>query len=66
MKGALMKNKLLIAILTILLLCAVCVCASAEVRINEVMASNAVFINGRHDDWVELYNDGDTQVSLKG
>ncbi|MBO4379152.1 MAG: CotH kinase family protein [Clostridia bacterium] len=61
-----MKNKLLIAILTILLLCAVCVCASAEVRINEVMASNAVFINGRHDDWVELYNDGDTQVSLKG
>ena len=61
-----MKNKLWILILTITVLCIICIYASAEVRINEVMASNAVFIDGRHDDWVELYNDSDTQVSLKG
>ena len=34
-------------------------------RINEVMASTAVFAGGRHDDWIELYNSG-KKVSLDG
>jgi len=40
--------------------------AQADVIINEVMASNGVFLNGRHDDWVELYNTDSAAVSLKG
>lgn len=42
-----------------------CICASAEVRINEVMASNGVYQDGHAYDWVELYNDG-AAISLDG
>ena len=49
-----------------LILCCAFSCAQADVIINEVMTSNAVFVSGRHDDWVELYNDSGSQVSLKG
>ena len=54
-----------ILFILLILLC-MTVCARADVIINEVMASNAVFINGRHDDWVELHNTGTSQVSLAG
>lgn len=40
--------------------------ARADVIINEAMASSAIFVNGRHDDWVELRNTANAQVSLKG
>ena len=50
----------------LLILFCMTACARADVIINEVMASNAVFINGRHDDWVELHNTGTSQVSLAG
>lgn len=49
-----------------LTLLALTACARADVIISEVMTSNAVFINGRHDDWVELYNNGSSQASLSG
>ncbi len=38
----------------------------AEIIINEAMASNGVFLNERHDDWIELYNNGSDKVSLEG
>ena len=40
--------------------------ASAEVVINEVMASNGYFESGHAWDWVELYNDGKSAVDLSG
>ncbi len=40
--------------------------ALAEVRINEVMASNGTYEKGHAYDWVELYNDGKTTVDLSG
>ena len=40
--------------------------ASAEVMINEVMASNGYFEDGHAWDWVELYNDGKSAVDLSG
>lgn len=48
------------------LLCLTVCGAKADVVINEALASSATFINGRHDDWVELYNTENTQVSLAG
>ena len=39
--------------------------AMAEIRINEVMASNGVYQDGHAYDWAELYNDG-AEVSLAG
>ncbi|MGE5293755.1 MAG: lamin tail domain-containing protein [Solirubrobacterales bacterium] len=41
----------------------------AKIVINEVMASNVSFLadpQGEFDDWVELYNTGDTSVALGG
>jgi len=41
----------------------------ATVRLNEVMPRNSDTVadeNGEFDDWVELYNSGDTDVSLAG
>lgn len=35
-----------------------------KISISEVMADNAEFVFGCVDDWVELYNDGDEEVSL--
>ena len=46
----------------LLLLCA---SAAADIRINEVMASNGVYQDGHAYDWAELYNDG-AEVSLAG
>ncbi len=40
--------------------------ASADVIINEVMASNGYFENGHAWDWIELYNDGKATVDLSG
>ncbi|MBO4297374.1 MAG: lamin tail domain-containing protein, partial [Clostridia bacterium] len=40
--------------------------ASAEVRINEVMAQNGTYTDGHAYDWVELYNDGKKAVDLSG
>ncbi len=40
-----------------------------DLRINEVMASNATFYpdeDGSFEDWIELHNAGDEPVSLKG
>lgn len=43
-------------------------CASAQIRINEVMAQNNSGLTdpdyGESADWIELYNDGDTDVDL--
>lgn len=59
-----MKRKIFVAFLLWIALAA---CAArADVVINEAMASSAIFVNGRHDDWVELRNTGSAQVSLKG
>ena len=44
-------------------------CAAQSVRINEVQASNATsFIDnaGDFDDWIELYNNSDEEISLNG
>lgn len=40
--------------------------SSAEVVINEVLASNGYFENGHAWDWVELYNSGKTEMDLSG
>ncbi|MGN0793685.1 MAG: CotH kinase family protein [Aristaeellaceae bacterium] len=40
--------------------------ALADVVINEIMASNGVYENGKSYDWVELYNDGKATVDLSG
>ena len=41
-------------------------CASADILISEVMASNGFFESGHAWDWVELYNDGKSSVDLSG
>ncbi len=61
-----MKTKLCILMTLFTIAFVFCLWAGAEVIINEVMASNAVVVNGRADDWIELYNTGDKTVSLKG
>ena len=40
--------------------------ARADIRINEVMASNGWFESGHAWDWIELYNDGKETVNLSG
>lgn len=40
--------------------------ACAEIRVNEVMASNGVYVSGEAYDWIELYNDGKKAVDLSG
>ncbi len=40
--------------------------AAADVVINELMASNGLYEDGKSYDWVELYNDGDKAVDLSG
>jgi len=56
-------------------LCTVCfllicsVLAKAQIRINEVSSSNKTVIDdedGDSSDWVEIYNDGTTEVNLDG
>ena len=59
-----MKKKFFLALL--LLLCMWTCAAQADVVINEAMASSAIFVSGRHDDWIELRNTDSKQVSLKG
>ena len=57
-----MKKLLFVLALTLCLFA----CAHADVIINEAMASTATFVNGRHDDWIELRNTGDAAVKLSG
>ncbi len=66
MKKLSIPSLLRILLLSLALLCLTAAFACADVVFSEIMASNAVFQNGRHDDWVELHNTSDTQVSLKG
>lgn len=40
--------------------------AHADVVINEIMASTAIYVDGQSYDWVELHNNGSEAVSLKG
>ncbi|MBR3460861.1 MAG: CotH kinase family protein [Clostridia bacterium] len=42
----------------------VCIDNPSSIRINELMADNSDFVMGCADDWVELYNDDETDVSL--
>lgn len=53
-------------ITALVLVCLTCAFACADVVFSEVMASHAIYQNGRHDDWVELHNTGSSQISLKG
>ena len=55
-------KKLLFALLFMLLAAP----ASAELIINEVMASNGVYKNGEAYDWIEIYNSGKKTVNLSG
>lgn len=57
-------RKRFLYVLLLLLLCPLF--ARAEVRINEVMASNGTYENGHAYDWLELYNDGKKTVDLSG
>ena len=41
-------------------------CASADIVINEVMASNGFYENGEAYDWIEIHNDGKNTVDLSG
>lgn len=56
----------LVLILAAAALCWIACAASAEIIFSEVMASSAVFENGRHDDWIELHNTSAKRASLKG
>lgn len=60
------KLRFLLAFLLVGLLFSLGGGAQADVIFNEVMASTAVFVSGRHDDWVELHNTDGAQISLKG
>ena len=40
--------------------------AHADVVINEIMASTAIYVDGQSYDWVELHNNGSEAVSLAG
>ncbi|MCP4347206.1 MAG: hypothetical protein GY795_16970 [Desulfobacterales bacterium] len=58
-----------IFIISIAVCCAFSMNASGAVVINEFMADNASTIadqDGEYDDWIELYNTGDTEISLNG
>ena len=59
-----MKKAILIILLALLL--SAVFPALAEIRINEVMASNGYFENGHAWDWIELYNSGKSAVDLSG
>lgn len=41
-------------------------CARAEVRINEIMACNGIYENGRAWEWIELKNTGSQKENMKG
>ncbi|MCR4620770.1 MAG: CotH kinase family protein [Clostridiales bacterium] len=58
-------KKLIFIFIFALVLTFAAVC-TAEVVINEIMTSNGVVTKGRHDDWVEIYNNSSKKVSLKG
>lgn len=50
----------------VLVLLCLAIPASADIIINEVMASNGYFESGHAYDWVELYNNGKSTVDLSG
>ncbi len=56
--------KKIIAETLALLAVMLCISASGDVVINEVMASNGYFENGHAWDWVELYNNGSKTADL--
>lgn len=58
-----MLKRLIVLMLVLLALPAT---ALAEVVINEVMASNGIYEDGKSYDWVELRNDGKKAVDLSG
>ena len=60
------KTGWMAAVLTVLLALAAFSAASADVVINEVMASNGFYENGEAYDWIELYNDGKNTEDLSG
>ena len=51
---------------SLLLFMAALLPASADILINEVMASNGYFEEGHAWDWIELYNSGKSAVDLSG
>ncbi len=56
-----------ILILSVVICCAFSINASGTVVINEFMADNASTVadqDGEYDDWIELYNTGDYEISL--
>ncbi|MCP4107032.1 MAG: hypothetical protein GY749_16090 [Desulfobacteraceae bacterium] len=58
-----------ILIISVMICCAFAINASATVVINEFMADNTSTVadqDGEYDDWIELYNTGDTEISLDG
>ncbi len=60
-------RKILRALLPAALILLLMASAGAEgVVISEIMAANAVWKDGRHDDWVELTNTGKTKADLSG
>ena len=52
--------------LLVLLAAMLTAAAGGEVIINELLASNGLYENGRNDDWVELMNTGDETVDISG
>ncbi len=59
-------RRMVLALGLLLLPAALFSAASAEVVINEVMASNGFFEDGEAWDWVELWNNGTETVDLSG
>lgn len=59
-------KKLIQPLLILLMLLGGMALAEAEVRINEIMTDNGVFVDGENDDWVELYNVGPEAVDVSG
>ena len=51
---------------TMLLYCCWAFCAQGEIQINEIMACNGVYENGKAYEWIELKNPGDDPAPLAG
>jgi hypothetical protein len=59
-----MKNRYL---LSLVLLLSISSALSAQLTVNEIMASNSSIIadnNGEYDDWIEIYNAGSVSINL--
>jgi len=67
------RSPILLSIFLFVYLCLIqsvpCLAADVSVAINELMASNLSSVadpQGQYDDWIELYNAGDSSVDLGG